>query len=288
MSGATGGGDHRGIAPTGDGVGRGRRVPALAGATRARPRRGDHRGIAPPRRYGRGLCARPRRGDRARPSPGRPQRDRPYTTVRAGPLCPPSPGRPCPPSPGRPCPPSPGRPQRDRPYTTVRAGPLCPPSPVPVPTLASVPALAGATTEIAPLTTVRAGPLCPPSPGSPVPTLASVPVLAGATTEGSPLRWAAVALGLLLIRRRAYTVLVTGLIAALWWRGALGALWSGVKADWRGVVKRVSCLWPWGRRPSFWPQPGWPPRPTCWERGCWVCGRVQASTAPGISCAGCC
>ena len=76
---------------------------------------------------------------------------------------------------------------------------------------------------------------------------------AGATAEGSPLRdgtggasvpapigplrWAAVVLGLLLISGpAAYTVLVAGLIAALWWRGALPALWAGVKADRRGVL----------------------------------------------------
>ncbi len=59
----------------------------------------------------------------------------------------------------------------------------------------------------------------------------------GTAAEGTPLRWAAVCLGLLLISGPgAYTVLVAGLIAALWWRGALTALWSGVKADWRGVV----------------------------------------------------
>ena len=58
----------------------------------------------------------------------------------------------------------------------------------------------------------------------------------GATSAGTPLRWAAVALGLLLISGpAAYTTLLAGLIAALWWRGALPALWSSLKADRRGV-----------------------------------------------------
>lgn len=59
----------------------------------------------------------------------------------------------------------------------------------------------------------------------------------GATTKGSPLRWAAVALGLLLISGPgAYTALLAALVAALWWGGAVGKLWSSVKADWRGVL----------------------------------------------------
>ena len=59
----------------------------------------------------------------------------------------------------------------------------------------------------------------------------------GATSTGTPLRWAAVALGLLLISGpAAYTALLAGLIAAVWWRGALPALWSSVKADRRGVL----------------------------------------------------
>jgi hypothetical protein len=60
---------------------------------------------------------------------------------------------------------------------------------------------------------------------------------AGTTTARSPLRWAAVALGLLLISGPgAYTVIVAGLIAALWWRRDLPPLWAGVKADRRGVA----------------------------------------------------
>ena len=58
----------------------------------------------------------------------------------------------------------------------------------------------------------------------------------GRSSTGTPLRWAAVALGLLLISGpAAYTALLAGLIAALWWHGALPALWSSVKADRRGV-----------------------------------------------------
>ena len=60
---------------------------------------------------------------------------------------------------------------------------------------------------------------------------ASVPAPTGS------LRWAAVALGLLLISGpAAYTVVLAGIIAALWWRGALPALWSSVKADRRGIL----------------------------------------------------
>jgi 4-amino-4-deoxy-L-arabinose transferase-like glycosyltransferase len=66
---------------------------------------------------------------------------------------------------------------------------------------------------------------------------ASSPAPTGATTEGSPLLWAAVALGLLLISGpAAYTVLLAGLVAALWWRGALPALWADVKAHRREVI----------------------------------------------------
>ena len=59
----------------------------------------------------------------------------------------------------------------------------------------------------------------------------------GATSTGAPLRWAAVALGLLLISGpAAYTALLAGLIAVLWWHRALPGLWSSVEADRRGVL----------------------------------------------------
>ena len=112
----------------------------------------------------------------------------------------------------------------------------------------------------------------------------------GATSKGTPLRWAAVALGLLLISGpAAYTALLAGLIAALWWRGALPALWSSVKADRRGVLLAFlvplavggDVLLPGADR-------AWPPRRICWAGGCSGCGRARASTGHGKSCTGCC
>jgi hypothetical protein len=48
---------------------------------------------------------------------------------------------------------------------------------------------------------------------------------------------AAVVLGLLLIAGSdAYTVVLIGLVAALWWRSELGTLWAGVWATRRGVI----------------------------------------------------
>jgi hypothetical protein len=48
---------------------------------------------------------------------------------------------------------------------------------------------------------------------------------------------AAVVLGLLLIAGPdAYTVVLIGFVAALWWRSELGALWAGVRATRRGVI----------------------------------------------------
>ena len=111
----------------------------------------------------------------------------------------------------------------------------------------------------------------------------------GATSAGTPLRWAAVALGLLLISGpAAYTALLAGLIAALWWRGALPGFWSSVKADRRGVLLASWFHWRWGRRPFFWRRPGWPPLRICWAGGYSGCGRARTRMGHGKFCIACC